>query len=57
MFMMQMANAVEFMHGMSPPMIHRDLKPANMLISYEDTDRPVIKVAGRAGVIRWQCAS
>ncbi|XP_032595485.1 putative mitogen-activated protein kinase kinase kinase 7-like isoform X4 [Drosophila grimshawi] len=31
--MLQLAEAVAYMHGLSPPVIHRDLKPQNLLLT------------------------
>ncbi|XP_032595434.1 mitogen-activated protein kinase kinase kinase 7-like isoform X2 [Drosophila grimshawi] len=32
-WMLQLAEAVAYMHGLSPPVIHRDLKPQNLLLT------------------------
>lgn len=30
----QAAQAISYMHNLSPPMIHRDIKPMNILVSW-----------------------
>jgi serine/threonine protein kinase len=32
--LIQVALGVEYLHGLSPPVIHRDIKPANILLSF-----------------------
>jgi serine/threonine protein kinase len=38
---LQIADALAYLHGQSPPVIHRDLKPTNVLL----TDRNQVKLA------------
>jgi serine/threonine protein kinase len=35
---------VQYMHGLSPPVIHRDLKPENILISYDSEHDRFVKL-------------
>eukprot|EP00756_Hemistasia_phaeocysticola_P001486 Hpha_TRINITY_DN11048_c0_g1::TRINITY_DN11048_c0_g1_i1::g.93008::m.93008 len=36
-FVMQLCQALSFLHALDPPVVHRDLKPANVLMSEEGT--------------------
>lgn len=45
--LVQVAGAMEYLHGFNPPIIHRDLKSLNLLLLDEvqtETDEPVVKL-------------